>query len=88
MTNMPPPASTRAERLIANIEILCGKGDYDFEEESQDYSEYWTLVRRDHGTWFGDVLFMTKMCSSSESAWAELDRVLDAGARKKQSSEQ
>ncbi|KAL2837124.1 hypothetical protein BJY01DRAFT_251639 [Aspergillus pseudoustus] len=78
---------TRDERMHTNCEIIWGKGNYELEAEADDWETWWVLVRRDYGSSYGGPLTITEICSSEDSAWAELDRVLAAWAKQVQSGE-
>lgn len=73
--------SDLGQRIQASCEIIWGKGDYDIDIETDDWTTYWAIVKRDFGTSFGPPLTMTGICDSSDHAWRELDRMLRVWAR-------
>ncbi|KAJ9195779.1 hypothetical protein DTO164E3_6614 [Paecilomyces variotii] len=80
-------ASARSRRILARCEIIWGKGDYDIDLETDDYTTYWALVKRDFGTKFGPPLTMTGLCGSENAATRELDRMLGIWAQQVQSGQ-
>lgn len=70
-------SSARGQRIEANCKIIWGDdSEYDFDVETDDNVDYACHVKKDFGDSFGPPLTMTSLCSSSEGAWAELDRML------------
>lgn len=82
-------SDAQGERIQANCKIIWGDGDYDLDIESDNssYPSHLCFVKRDYGLSFGPALTMTGVCSSSEQAWNELDRMLSLWARQKQSGQ-
>ncbi|MCJ1333452.1 hypothetical protein MMC10_010151 [Thelotrema lepadinum] len=71
-------------RIEANCRIIWGEGDYDLEEENDNYDVYQCLVRRDFGTEHGPPLAMTTLFDSPDRAWDDLDKMLVAWAEQVQ----
>lgn len=77
--------AAQGRRIEASCRIIWGPGDYDLDEQTDDYTTYYCTVRRDFGHRFGLTLTMTGICNSSDQAWNELDRMLSVWARVMQS---
>ena len=77
----------QGQRIQANCEIIWGKGDYDIDVETDDWEYYSGVVKKDFGTELGPPLTLTGLCQSSEQAWGELDRMLGAWARQRQTGQ-
>jgi len=78
-------SATQSKNITANCTIIWGAGEYDIDIETDDYVNYICYVKRDFGNAFGPPLTVTAVCSSSEQAWSELDRMLTVWARQVQS---
>lgn len=75
-------SSARGQRIEANCKTIWGSdSEYDLELETDDYITYICFVRKDFGDHFGPPLTMTDVCPSDETAWAELDRMLELWAK-------
>jgi hypothetical protein len=75
-------SSNRGQRIEANCKIIWGSDcEYDLSIETDDYINYLGYVKKDFGLSFGPVLTLTSFCHSEEATWAELDRMLEFGAR-------
>jgi hypothetical protein len=77
--------ATRYSRIEANCKTIWGDKDYDFEVEggcmfAADDTGYQIFVREDRGTSWGPNLTMTFLCKGEETAWNELDRMLQLAA--------
>ncbi|RWQ92843.1 hypothetical protein C8Q69DRAFT_476546 [Paecilomyces variotii] len=65
-------ASARSRRILARCEIIWGKGDYDIDLETDDWSTSWAVVKQDFGDEFGPPLTMTAPRGSENGAMREL----------------
>lgn len=80
-------SSAQGQRIQAYCETIWGKGDYtyDIDVETDDWETYQAFVKKDFGLEFGPLLTATGLCNSSEHVYRELERMLGAWARQKQS---
>lgn len=74
-------SSAQGQRIHASCEIIWGTGDYDIDIETDDWTLYMAIVKRDFGISLGPPLTMTGLCRSSNHACRELDRMLGVWAR-------
>ncbi|KAK5988886.1 hypothetical protein PT974_10383 [Cladobotryum mycophilum] len=81
---MPP---TIYQRIQVYCQIIWGEGDYDLDNESDDYETHYVSVRKDFGTSFGPPLTTTGLCKSSDHAYRELERMLGLWAGQIQSGQ-
>lgn len=72
----------RVRRLCVALWGL-GEGDYDFDEETDDWENYVVSVRKDFLDSLGPPLLMTPCCDSPAAAWNELERMLSLLAASK-----
>ena len=79
--------SAEGQRIQSYCRIIWGEGDYDIDEQTDDWETYYAVVRRDLGTEFGPPLAITGICYSSQQGWKELDRMLGAWARQTQTGQ-
>lgn len=73
-------SSNQGQRIQTNCQTIWGPGDYDVDVETDDWTSYYAVVKRDYGTSFGPPLTITGICHSEDHAWRELDRMLGAWA--------
>lgn len=78
---------TQIERILANCQIIWGKGDYGITLEDED-DTFWAEVKDYTSTHkHGPSLTMTGVCNSPDGALAELDRMLFLWAQQAQSEQ-
>jgi len=73
---MSSEEAPRGKRIEGLCKIVWGECDYDFDVETDDWEEYWCIIRKDLGSSFGPPLTMTGLCNSEDEAWNELERML------------
>lgn len=87
MTLYPQMTSPQSERIQASCVTIWGSSDYDVDIETDDWTSYYAVVKKDFGSSFGPPLTMTGMHNSEDQVWSELDRMLGLWARIVESGE-
>jgi hypothetical protein len=75
----------RGKRIQGLCKIVWGECDYELDVETDDWEEYWCIVRKDLRLSYGPPLTTTALCNSEDEAWNELQRMLGLWATQVQS---
>ncbi|TID13003.1 Glycerol kinase [Venturia nashicola] len=77
----------RDERIEANTKIIGGDLDYRFDLIGSGDPSFFQIVVKKELAHKSESLTHTRFCKGSEQAWDELDRLLGAWARQRQSGQ-